>query len=480
MKKKKLIIAGLAVACLSSCGGTTVPDDDKNTITDPWWTTTGQLEKDGDNVVFEDVDIDLTTIVAGDDLAAFNSIVDTFNNEYNGKIHINVSSVSQDNFDNTIAQQVTQKTNAPDMVMCHQRFLKRYADNKIIQPMDEAMEESGISISMDDYAENLGKYADLGYSGYTFQVPVDAQSEIVFYNKDILAKYGGESALPKNHSELISLLKRVKQGEGSSFVPLSWSTQFSFFQMYGFTTALAQNGVEFYDTEKYTVDWTSEPNLTAFKNGFQSIRDIFNASPSISQYNISETQSVNLFTEGKSLFFVYVPWNKDSVISKFANDQGLSVSGAKEKIGATSLANWFAMDENSEDGSKIFGDSHSFAITSTVRDINVKAAIVEFTNWFTTNAEIGVEWADAGHISASTTIGTNKTYTNSEAVKNYIQPFYNDINDFVCSGNTPYYEVTFRYLQGLATNVLTDFSGANDKSTIESAQKTVNDQIEFL
>lgn len=138
------------------------------------------------------------------------------------------------------------------------------------------------------------------------------------------------------------------------------------------------------------------------------------------------------------------------------------------------------MDENSENGSKIFGDSHSFAITSTVRDINVKAAIVEFTNWFTTNAEIGVEWADAGHISASTTIGTNKTYTNSEAVKDYIQPFYNDINDFVCSGNTPYYEVTFRYLQGLATNVLTDSSGANDKSTIESAQKTVNDQIEFL
>lgn len=480
MKKNKIIIAGLAVACLSSCGGTVNPDDKKDTITDPWRTTTGQLEKNGDNVVFEDVDIDLTTIVAGNDLAAFNSIVDTFNVEYNGKIHVNVNSIAQDVFDTTVSSQIAQKTGAPDLIMCHQRFLKRYADNKLIQPMDEAMEESGIEISMNDYAENLGKYSDLGYSGYTFQVPADAQSEIVFYNKDILVKYGGESVLPKNHSELISLLKRVKEGEGSGFVPLSWSTQFSFFKSNGFPTALSQNGVEFYDTEKFTVDWTSEENLNAFKNGFQSLRDIFNASPSICQYNLSESQSVNLFTSGKSLFFVYVPWEIETTINKFANDQNLSYSAAKEKIGATSLANWFAMDENSENANKIFGDSHSFAISTTVKDINVKAAIAEFTKWFTTNAEVGVEWAEAGHISASTTIGTSKTYTDSEAVKNYIQPFYNDINDFVCSGNTPYYEITFNYLQGLASSVLTDTSGSNDKSILESAQKTINDTIEFL
>lgn len=331
MKKNKLIIAGLAVACLSSCGGTVVPDG-KDTITDPWWTTTGELEKDGNGVVFEDVDVDLTTIVAGNDLASFNNIVETFNNEYNGKIHINVNSIAQDNFDTTVAQQISQKSSAPDMIMCHQRFLKRYADNKLIQPIDEALEQSGIQISMNDFAENLGKYSDLGYSGYTFQVPVDAQSEIVFYNKDILAKYGGESALPKNHSELIALLKKVKQGEGSSFVPLSWSTQHAFFKMYGFTTALVQNGAKFYDEENYTVDWADGSNLESFKNAFQSLRDIFNASPSICQYNLSESQSVNLFTSGKSLFFVYVPWEIETTINKFANDQSLSVAAAKEKL----------------------------------------------------------------------------------------------------------------------------------------------------
>lgn len=479
MKKtiKKIVACLVACAALFSfaaCGGGNSGNNSGSTIENPWWTTTGQLEKDSDgNVVFDNVDIAFTTIVDGADKAVLNEIISQFNTEYRGKIHVEVTVAHQGIFDETVASQISNNSNPPDLIMGHQKSYKSFTDMKLLQPFNEAIEQSGISISLDDYSSSLSQYASMGYDGYTFGVPIDAQSCVVYYNKSLLTKYGGE--LPTSHSALINLCKSVATAE--NITPIAMSTEDDFFTNYVFTTAIAQNGGVFYD-ENYRANWYSdETNRTAFENGIKSLRDL--TSQSLATFGMGLSGALNQFLEGKALFYIACPWDLDSIISSVANKNGISVDLAKSQyVGVTSLSNWFAIDETSENGSKIFGDSHFFAMSKSVKNIETKAAICEFVKWFTSKASVGAEWAEAGHVSASTTILNSDEYQSNETVKNYVGNFYSDINSFECAGTTPYYKILFESLNTMFVNVKTG-SASKDSDYIKAAQDSMNSLIDF-
>ena len=83
MKKKILALLCCAVAAVfmfTGCGGTGGGNSGGN-----WWNTTGTLEKDdAGNVVFNNVEIKLSTVVNGEDKDPFNRIVAQFNAQYRG------------------------------------------------------------------------------------------------------------------------------------------------------------------------------------------------------------------------------------------------------------------------------------------------------------------------------------------------------------------------------------------------------------
>ena len=66
------------------------------------------------------------------------------------------------------------------------------------------------------------------YEDKMFGVPIDAQSEVVLYNKKILAKYS--AALPTNRSELLELCGEVKTGE--NIMPIAVSSEENFYTGY--------------------------------------------------------------------------------------------------------------------------------------------------------------------------------------------------------------------------------------------------------
>lgn len=483
--KKKFLLTVLALTMVS-CGetSTSTPNTSTNTsgggkeeISSPWWENKGNLKFDDNNkVIFEDIDIDLATVVNGEDIAALNNIINQFNAEHKGKITVSVTNIGQDTFEQTVSSQISTNTNAPDLIMSHQKGHMMFADNKLIQPFDEAMELSHIDISMNDYAEGLSKYTDLGYSGYTFGVPIDAQSNVVYYNKTLLEKYGGE--IPTTRSELLALCKKVKEGE--NITPISWITNLDFFRNYVFGTAVIQNGGYFYNTSDYYTTWYNDTeNRTAFKNAINSIREIVNLG--YADYSLPESAATTRFVTSKALFFVGMPWNANSIFEAYGNNNGnISIETVqKDKIGATSIAHWFSMDETSENGNKIFGDSHFFAMSKTVKNIEKKAAILEFVKWFTQTGEVGAKWAEAGHITASTIIANDETYSSNQFVNNYINMFYPDINYFECPGNTPYYSDTFKNLAALWTTSESS-NASNDESNIKSSQDQTNEAISFL
>lgn len=479
--KKKLITCLTALTILASCGGSNSSSNNGNTLT-PWWTTTGALEKDGSgNIVFDEVTLSLATVVAGEDVSALSEIISNFNVEYRGKINVTVENIGQDSFERTISDRVTQNSNPPTIIMSHQKGHKTFVQNKIIQPLNEAVELGDVDYSPSDIVSNLADSSNLGYEGYMFNVPIDAQSIVLYYNKPLLSKYNG-GKLPETRAELIEVSKRAKAGEGSGFTPLAVPNDNVFFNWYFVRTALVQNGFKFFDEETFKVDWSEGDNLQALIDSVDSVNELFYGANAISTINQSTATAVNDFTNDRSLFFAYLPWNSASLFAKYGSDHGgKSIAEVQESyIGGASLSGMFQDDINDINAYKIYGDSHAFALTNSVNDITTKVAAAEFINYFTKNVSLGIKWANAGHVSTSHTILNDNRYKSDPYVSNYINQFYTDLNEFVSAGNTPFYSATFSELDAMiAKNIKNGATAAEITEAAKASVSSVNMLIEW-
>ena len=178
-----------------------------------------------------------------------------------------------------------------------------------------------------------------------------------------------------------------------------------------------------------------------------------------------------------------MPWYRTNIVDAYAQLNGVSVSQAEEIIGGTSVSGWFAMEnETSDNAKKIYGDSHMLAITKKVKDISQKAAICEFVKWFTQRADVGAQWAEAGHVTLSNTIADSDVYKNNKCVKNLINKWYPYLDAFITMGITPYYkDVSDNLSQILSEALLIDSPKQTDyDELIRVKQKALNSQIDLL
>lgn len=481
--KRAIIASILCVATLftvACSGGENNGDNTDPGQKDNWWSTEGTLNKDANgNVVFNNVEIKLNTVVAGDDKQAFYNIVQRFNREYDGKINVIITNTGASVYEDTVSKQIINNSNPPDLIMSHQKSHKNFADNHLIQPLDEAMEQSGIKLNMSDFASGLAQYSSLGYEGKTYSVPVDGQSMVVVYNKQLLAKYADHA--PTNRAELLDVCAKFKEDStNGGKEPIAWATGGDYFVNYVFLTSLLQNGATLYKNN-YTVDWyDNETNRAAFKAAFKSFRDLFDSS--YAKLNEANSTALTEFVAGKRLFYFLCPWSLTSLVGEMASKNNVTEAEVIESyLGGASLSGWFAMSDN-ENKNAIYGDSHFFAMAKNVKDINIKAAIVEFIKWFTTNATAGAQWAKAGHVTASNVIAASETYKNDAYVSGFISKFYTDINNFRCVGNTPYYVDTLSNIQGIFADTIGNKNATDesDEATIKSKQNTVNNNVAFF
>lgn len=480
MKKKILALLCCAVAAVfmfTGCGGTGGGNSGGE-----WWNTTGALEKDdAGNVVFNNVEIKLSTVVNGEDKDPFNRIVAQFNAQYRGKINVVVTNIAEAYYESTVGQQIAYDLNAPDLLMSHEKGHKFFVQDRLIQPFDEIMEQSGIVFDMADYAEGLAKYSSMGTGDSLYGVPVDAQSMVVYYNKKILEKYA--DSFPSDRAGLISLLEKIAEGE--NMTPIAWSTTLGYFSQYLFATAVIQNGgyINNPDADDYLADWSSNPeNNAAFKKAIASIRELIYHDPRpLAAVGQSEADALNSFLTGRAFIYVSLPWFIDSIAEGFGQlNGGIDPEVVKnDYLGAASLANWFT-DEQNENSAKIYGDSHFFAMSATVRDINKKAAVCEFIRWFTQTGSVGASWADAGHMTASKVISESPEYQSSESVSKFISKFYSGIDNFECVGVTPFYGDINNALVDIILNTLEQADASKDDAAIKKAQDDYNAVVSFV
>ena len=485
MKKCIRILTAFAVATLlfTSVGCVTKrpDDDDKNlpSIDNPWWTDSGEITKDSNgNIVFDDLNIKLTSVICGYDQNGFETLIDQFNRKYNGQINITHQVYSQDEIDERVMQQIQNETNAPDLILTHQKTHAYLASNKIIQPMDAAYELAGIEVDKSDFLPNFADYCDLGYEGRMFTIPVDAQSMVIYYNKNLLSKYNAE--LPQTRAEFLQLCKTVQNGErasNSQFNAVTCGADYDFFKMYLLPTAVLQNGGELYGSDGL-IHWTEGDNFTAFSNGVKAVKEL--ADEGLWDSTDSNESARAKFCKDNALFYISLPFDANTIFSAYASASGHSIDVVKtQDIGGFSTAGLFALDgapENSKN--KIFGDSHAFAMSKTVTDVTKKAAIAVFVNWFTTDVDVGIEWAKLGHTTASYTIRGNAAYNADSYVSEFSNMFYGDINNFVTAGKTPNYTLIFPDMQTALLNCLRNASNDYDiKTELANAQKKINASI---
>ena len=477
MKMKKIrnfLICALLCGCvglMAACGG------GRLSPTDHWWTTTGELVKDEDgNVVFDNVELKLTTVVNGQDKAVFDTLVAMFNLEYEGQIRVISTSVDASVFENTVSNQISNNSNAPDLVMMHQKSMRSFAQYQLIQPFDEAMESSGIAISPDNYAAQISQYMSAGYEDRTFGIPVDAQSFAVFYNKEVLAKYS--DTVPASRSELLEVCRKfTADSSNNGRRPIAWATGTNYFIEYVFPTAVLQNGGSFYDADSMRTNWyDDEENRAAYTAAIESIRELIDLG--YAAYGEANSNALSQFISGERLFYFATPWSMQDLIGNYARTMGVTQAELIENVlGGASMAGWFAMSDNPAKNS-IYGDSHFFTMTKTVSDINEKAAMLEFARWFTSEASVGVEWAKAGHVSVSNAITASEEYQIEMYVSEYIGKFYGDIDNFNCIGTTPHYDTIITNLCGLFTDTVDDTS-VEIAPRIKQRQDDANTVIDF-
>jgi len=482
--KKKI----LGALCLSLALAFTVPfaacGDGGENVENPdgtWWSTTGELNKDANgNIVFDDISLRLSTIVSGVDKTPFGDIIAQFNAEYRGKININPVYLQGDNFEKDVTMKVQQNANnAPDIIMLHQESLRGFLDYKIIQPYDLAMQETGVEIDLTAFAETVNQYAKAG-TEYQYGVPFDAASMVVYYNKDLLKEITGSDKAPQKRSELLSVCKQFKDKNPGNY-PISWEVSGDFFCQYLMPTAVLQNGGYFYKEDLYADWYNNETQRGIYKDAIESVRSYIDSG--YAKSGVHEMNGATDFIQNKSIFYVTMPWYRENIVSGYAEMNKIDQAAAEEKISGASVSGWFAMhDEESDNAKKIYGDSHMFAMTRKVKDINQKAAVCEFVKWFTQRADIGAQWAEAGHVTLSNTIANSTTYTENKTVVNFIDNWYPNLDAFTTMGITPYYSTVGKKLKTLLSEsmLMTNPSEVAYENLIKTKQNELNSEIDIL
>lgn len=226
-------------------------------------------------------------------------------------------------------------------------------------------------------------------------------------------------------------------------------------------------------------EWSSNANnLDAMKKAITSIREL--STKGLMQKGLSKEAVSAKFVADEAVFYIVTPWEVTEIMTNYAKAHNKTLAQVKtEDIGAMSTSKLFAMDANSPNAEKIFCDSHGFMMSTTVTDINKKAAILEFIKWFTETGTVGASWAEAGHISLSNTINGDSAYQQNDFVQNYISKFYPDISKLEGLGNTPLANTMTACFGQILTDALKNNTDTQDAAIIEEQQKKYNEAYDF-
>lgn len=101
----------------------------------------------------------------------------------------------------------------PDLSIIHADRVQGFVELDMVEPMDDLMNTHD-KLNSDNYIEQAWDAGTVGDTQYT--IPLDIHSNVLYYNKDLLAKYDAEKFLDDNvvtFDEIMSLQGKLDEGQ---------------------------------------------------------------------------------------------------------------------------------------------------------------------------------------------------------------------------------------------------------------------------
>ena len=395
-------VAALAIP-LTGCGHD--PELDREIYQKPVFE--GELEREDDgSILFDNVEVTMWSIIGDPDLTIHKKLIEQFNDEYSGRIYINL--VSQAHADYYPALETTWKNDfesAPDMCFMHNEKTATYANKGYLYPLyDDMLKDLGCRLDFSNAYENIDRVTKM--TGVRFAVPVDAHGFITNFRADIILKNGlgfdnNTRAIPKSHAEYQDLLKRLKDKATAGELLIRNITRGADHAWRLASKNWAPSCYQGTDPDGYSALYANDGTMTTnngrtinFQNnqGFKTyITDQVSAWEKGYFTNGINTEA---FPAGETAMFNEGPWWASMSYDAMYNNDELGKVNTTLHISQDDVDKysqpyipmhpdgWWSLDESSANAHKWYGNGHIIGITRHATDINVVAACVEFMNWY--------------------------------------------------------------------------------------------------
>jgi multiple sugar transport system substrate-binding protein len=317
--------------------------------------------------------------LSGGDGVRMKAMLDEFNKEFDGKVHIDASTFEWGVPFYSKVQTAAAIGQGPDVMTYHESRMPLGISTGSLSPITpEELAASGIKPS--DFGPANWKAAQ-GPDGKQYAVPLDIHSIILYYNKDLLKKAGllGDDGKPKGLDGLANwdaaLAKLTTKDVAALSVPGDNASGWRIFY-----TLLNQQGGEFLTNGKFLDGDNLAKATTAIAEMQKWVKSGW--TPNKTEY----PASIALFTSGKAAMHINGVWEVPTMVD-------LAKKGKLFDWGAIQIPVIF-------DHAATWADSHSFAIPNRVGnpvDPAKRKLVLDAIHWFN---EHSLEWAGGGHVPA--------------------------------------------------------------------------------
>ncbi len=283
--------------------------------------------------------------LSGGDGVRMKAMLDEFNKEHEGKIHIDATTLEWGVPFYTKVQTSAATGQGPDVMTYHESRMPLGVSTGSLSPIaPEELAAAGIKAS--DFGPANWKAAQ-GPDGKQYAVPLDIHSIILYYNKDMLKKAGllGDDGKPKGLDGAANfeaaLAKLTTKDVAGLSVPNDGATGWRIFY-----TLLNQQDGQFFKDGKFLDGDNLDKATTALAEMQKWVKS--GATPANTEY----PASIALFTSGKAAMHINGVWEVPTMVD-------LAKKGQLFDWGAIQIPTFYAHPAT-------WADSHSFAIPNRV------------------------------------------------------------------------------------------------------------------
>lgn len=397
----------------------------------------------------EQINLKAWCVIGDPDKQTYVKLIQKFNDEFLGQIHIDVTYVGHyDFYSNLDTTWQNEREGMPDFLVMHNEKTAQYADQGMLYPIDKLLgDPTGVSIDFSQAYDNINRTAQ--YGGHQFAIPMDAHGFLTYFRQDIIKKNklgfdDNTRFIPNSRAEYQTLLEKllekakagtlmvrnINKGEDHSWKPANASTFVPEFMQStdpdGLSSLYANGGSMAVRDENGDIKVTFQNN-----EGYKTY-----VTDQVDRYNnglMGDKCGTNTegFGNGSCVMFNEGPWWASSQYSLAWNLPELTAVNTNLNVSAEDAADpviskpfaaahadgWWSLNDAPEaTRRKWYGNGHAVSITRHVDSMQKVAAILSFTNWFVQGKDASTgeynlaEWSNSGHIPAWKNVYESEEY----------------------------------------------------------------------